>query len=74
MQLELTGLCCTSKIPVPVSHPVHMTTGQNTEVWPVFPTIQDTNQVIKFTISLTLGGRHSWLTARGKNYDSSKMT
>lgn len=74
MQLELTGLCCTSKITVPVSQPVHMTRGQNTIVWPVFPIIKDTNQVVKFTISLTLGGGQSWLIARGKNNDSSTGT
>jgi len=42
-----------------------MTKGQNTAVWPVFPIIQDTNQVIKFTTSLPLGDGQSWLTLRG---------
>lgn len=74
MQLELMGLCCTPKISVPVSQPVHMTKEQNTTVWPVFPIIKDTNQAVKFTVSLTLGGGQSWLTARGKNHDSSIRT
>lgn len=37
---------------VPVSQTVHMTKGQNSSLWTVFPKIQDTNQVMKFTISL----------------------
>lgn len=31
---------------------VHMTKGQNSSLWTVFSKIQDTKQLIKFTISL----------------------
>lgn len=39
MQVELTGLCFTFMIPVPVSQPADITKGQKMAVWPVSPII-----------------------------------